>query len=109
MTSLLLFALAALLDAFIDTLEEGHFTTSIFSKLNQKFWYKEVSWQYARKIGKYPIDAWHMGKSCMIILIGFAITQYDTILNPVLDVIVYGVVWIIVFDWGYNHLFKRKT
>jgi hypothetical protein len=109
MISLLLFAIAALLDAFIDTLEEGHFQTSIFSKMNQNFWYKEESWKTARKIGGYPIDAWHLGKSAMIVAVGFAITQYDTILNPTLDVVLYGVAWITVFNWGYNHLFKRKT
>ncbi len=45
------------------------FNRSIFSHLDKKFWCKEVSWQYAIKIFKYKVDAWHLSKSAALCLL----------------------------------------
>lgn len=108
MTAIILWCLAAILDAFIDTLEQGHFQTSIFSKLNPKFWYKDESWKYAKKIFSYPMDAWHLGKSAMVFcLAGALIAGFHVFPISALNFIALGGIWIILFDLFYNTIFKR--
>lgn len=105
----ILWCLAAILDAFIDTLEQGHFQTSIFSKLNPRFWYRDESWKYAKKIFGYPIDAWHLGKSAMILCLAGALVTATFHMFPIraLNFMALGGMWIILFDLFYNAIFKR--
>lgn len=113
--SLILFAVAAAINALMDTLEH-HFSTSIFRKLDQRFWNPLVSWKFVRRIFGYPIDAWHLLKSSMIILIVMAITFHGQIIiyelfnmSFFVEIFVYGVVWNLVFNIFYTWIFKIKT
>jgi hypothetical protein len=107
---LLLFGLAALFNAIMDTLEEGHFSNSIFKNLNPKFWYKDESWKYAKRIPliDYPIDAWHISKSLMLLCLSMA-TAPNIIIFPIywLNVLCLGIVWSIVFSVFYDHILKK--
>jgi hypothetical protein len=60
--------LAAICKAVADTLQH-HFESSVFKYKDPRFWNPAVSWQYAYRIRftKYPVDAWHLSNSLMII------------------------------------------
>lgn len=111
MLSLLFMFLAGVLNAFMDTIEEGHFGKSIFKNLDPKFWYKWQSWKYAKKIGGYPLDAWHIAKSLWwSSMVGGIITYYFT--GPIfphwiLDFATLGLVPMLTFNLFYNHIFKK--
>lgn len=108
MWPLIFFGLAALLNAIMDTLEEGHFVHSIFRNLNPKFWHKYESWKYAKKIFGYPLDAWHICKSLMILCLAGATAPSVTVFpNYWLNFIALGVVWNIIFNLFYNHILKK--
>jgi hypothetical protein len=96
-----------------------HWYKSVFNKLNESFWNPSVSSKVAVYIPytKYKIDAWHLFKSLMIILLassaisGMVFKTYCMI-NPFFDfvilIIVYGIIWNGVFNIFYNHLLNRK-
>lgn len=108
MISLILWVVAAIFDAFIDTLEEGHFSNSIFKNLDPKFWSKSESWKYAKKIIGYPVDAWHLGKSAMIFCLAGAIMEgYEAFPISILNFLSLGLAWNLVFDLFYNYIFKK--
>ena len=102
--SYILIALAAICNAFMDIVENENFHASIFKNLNQKFWYKKGSWLYAKRIGGYKLDAWHLAKSLMIILICVAIITYHPFI-PIIDFVIYGLLWNLTFNTAYK-LFK---
>lgn len=105
--SAILLILAAISNAVMDSLEEGRFQRSVFRKFNPKFWYKEESWKYAKRVFKYPIDAWHLAKSLMCIFITFAISV--NIHFPLLgSVVILGGIWILIFNLLYNKLLRKK-
>lgn len=111
MIALLFFFLAAVFNAFMDSIDEGHFSNSIFRNLDQKFWYRRESWKYAKKILNYPIDAWHLAKSSMWSCVSFgAIVYYKTgpiFLHWPLDFVTIGLVIMLTFNTFYNHIFKK--
>lgn len=110
MIALLYFFIAGVCNAFMDTIEEGHFSNSIFRNLNQKFWYKQESWKYARKIFNYPIDAWHLAKSLMWTSVSLGAVIYyrfGPIFNPILDFLTIGFLIMLTFNVFYNHIFKK--
>jgi hypothetical protein len=121
MISYALIVLAAFFNACMDCFENSpNFNESIFSHLNKKFWCKDISWEYAKKIGKYKLDSWHISKSLMIFCIVSALwfdrfssslwhaNTGHQLLNFVLDVIGYGGIWVIIFNLTYHKLFKVK-
>jgi hypothetical protein len=66
--------LMAFFNAVMDATEnDPNFNESIFRKLNRKFWLKTVSWEFAKKIFGYKLDAWHLAKSCMVMCIAGAL------------------------------------
>jgi hypothetical protein len=105
--AILLIIAASFCKAVADTVAD-HFDTSIFSKLNPKFWDKKVSSEHARRIGGYKIDAWHLSMSAMIILLISAIIIYENVAAWQLELIAAGIVWNIPFNFFYNKLLKRK-
>jgi hypothetical protein len=111
MISLLFFFLAGVFDAFMDTIDEGHFGNSIFRNMNPKFWYKAESWKWAKKIGGYPLDAWHLAKSLMWICVslGAVVYHYFGSIFPFwpLDFGAIGLVIMLTFNIFYNHIFKK--
>jgi|SRR5579885_2754026 len=109
MLSFILFGLAAFFNAVMDTLDVGHFTNSVFKKWNPKFWAKGVSWQYAPHVFGYPIDAWHLSKSLMILCLASSAVLYHCLLpSPLLDLTLLGTIWIGIFDLFYVHLLVNK-
>ena len=74
LVSILLWCLAAICNAIMDTLVH-HYYTSIFFRMNKYFWNPEESWLHATRIPilKYKLDAFHIFKSLMIIFQSLAI------------------------------------
>ena len=103
MISLLCFSLAAIFNAAMDKVENEKFYSSIFKNLNERFWYKRISWKYAKMVGGYRFDAWHLFKSAMIILIAISIITYQSIIG-FYDIAIYGIVWNLTFNLFYNEI-----
>lgn len=107
--SLLLVAIAAAANAAMDSMEEGHYTNSIFSRWNPNFWYKRESWKTAKRIFGYPIDGWHLSKSLMLMcLVSAACLSFEPFPHFLLNLLTLGGVWIFVFDLFYNIIFKEN-
>lgn len=117
---LIMIILSAVANAIADTLENRvAFEASIFYKLNRRFWLKEVSWQYARKLFagtwfEYKIDAWHLAESFQVLLFAGALILPFPIKHPYISgwwiVVLYcslGAVYIVTFNYTYK-LLKRK-
>lgn len=108
------FCLVAICKAVADTLAD-HFDTSVFKKLNRKFWDKSTSSEAAIKIPftKYKVDAWHITNSIAIVFILFAIKFYKPLFPnrfffSVIEGIIYGTLWNLSFDLFYNKILRRK-
>lgn len=106
MVTFIFIALAAIFNAIMDILENENFYSSIFRNLNERFWYKRTSWKYAKKIGGYKIDAWHLAKSSMIVSLVLAIL-FNKQPFSLTYFILYGVEWNIVFVFFYSKIFKK--
>jgi hypothetical protein len=95
--------LAAFFNACMDAFENENFFESIFKNWNQKFWYKRESWKYAKKIGGYHVDAWHLSKSlmvlCVVLALSFGYASYWWLA---------AIIWNLSFKIFYNWLFKIK-
>jgi len=110
MISLFFFFLAGLCNAFMDSVDEGHFSNSIFRNWNPRFWYRWESWKYAKRIFSYPVDAWHLAKSLMwtsISLGAIAYHKYGPMFNSYLDFLIIGLIIMLTFNVFYNHIFKK--
>jgi hypothetical protein len=103
MISLLLICLAAFCNAVMDKLA-WHFERSCFNDYDPKFWNPNVSWKYAKFIPftKYRVDAWHLFKSAMIVLICLAIIFYSPMINIWIDFLIFGILWNTVFNIYFN-------
>jgi hypothetical protein len=118
MISLILIILSAFFNAVMDATENENYFESIFRNRNQKFWYKRISWQYAKKIFGYKVDAWHLSKSCMIICALAAVycEQFSNqmwhtgirFLDIGIDICIAGAIWNLSFKLFYHKLFKVK-
>lgn len=107
MISYIFLALASVCNAVMDTLTH-HFSQSIFRNRNGDFWNPNVSWQYVNFLPytRYRADAWHLLKSAMIIFICLAIVFADNL--NIIDFVLLGTIWNIVFNLFYNHLLITK-
>lgn len=114
--SLLLFSTAAIMNAIMDTLM-FHFDQSIFSGKDRKFWDPSVSWNAAKYIPytNYKIDAWHLAKSAMIILVALAAMVLLGNLKFIMPwwgyismLIAYGIVWNVTFN-AFFDVWLRKS
>lgn len=99
----LLFALfAGIADAVKDTLAH-HFSTSVFNKLNPKFWNPEVSWKYKIKSIGMSLDAWHLFKMAHTLFICLAVVFFMPIENLVISyVLVY-----LFYKTGFNLFYSK--
>lgn len=99
-----LIILAALFNAVMDRTENVvAFNRSIFNHLDQKFWCKEISWKYAKKIFGWKADAWHIAKSAMIcLLIGLIFFRVEW-----WHYFLLGATWNVVFTFCYHKLLHR--
>lgn len=108
MISLILIWVASFLNAFMDALENENFGESIFKKWDKRFWYKRESWKWAKKIGGYHLDGWHLAKSLMIVTLCLSIVFYSQMFNWWIDFLIYGIVWNGSFVFFYHKIFKVK-
>jgi hypothetical protein len=101
----LFIALAAICKAIADTVRD-HFSGSIFSRLNPRFWNPEVSWRYAKvpPLTKYKIDSWHLANSGMIVFFCAAIITYKPHLNWAIELVLAGAWFNIIFNLFYNKI-----
>lgn len=108
MITLLLISLAAIFKAVADTLQH-HFDTSIFKKLNPKWWNPVVSCDYVGFLPftKYRPDAWHLANSGMIISFICAVVLSHPVTAWWLAIIIGGVVFNIVFNLFYNQILVK--
>lgn len=124
MLTLFLVFLSAICNAVMDVITY-RFDTSIFSKVVRLKWFidPKVSWRNKYKNGdpsqgpKFPFsttllcfitDAWHLIKNIMLVLLYVGITCYIPIINPVLDVILYYIVFGVTFEICWSRLFIIK-
>ncbi len=105
--SYVLIALAAILNALMDIVENENFRTSIFRNLNEKFWYKRESWKHARKIFGWKFDAWHVAKSGMIVCMALAVVLYTGVFPWWVDFLIFGAIWVVSFNLFYNKIFRK--
>lgn len=123
MVSVLFVILAAICNAVMDKVS-FHYYKSIFVKYKPAFWYPQVSWKnkyingnpcYGRRkflgFNLHPAftDAWHLFKSLMIVFLVSAIIFYDPIFCMLIDFIIFGITWNVVFVQFFNNIFKLKT
>ncbi len=101
---------AATCKAIADTLQH-HFDTSIFSKLNPKFWDPKVSCNHVKllRFTKYRPDAWHLLNSGMIVLFCVACSVPQGITPWYWKICFAGAVFNIPFNTIYNLILKRKS
>lgn len=108
MISLTLIAAAAIFNALMDAFENENFYESIFKHWNAKFWYKRESWIYAKRLGGYKFDAWHIFKSLMVISLCLAVVLYQPVFKWWIDFLIAGAVWNVVFVLFYHKIFKIR-
>lgn len=127
MISLILWAIAPILNAIMDICESEAYFTSIFPQDSANrwlyFWYKRLSWNFGgnKKLFGYKFDGWHIAKSIMIILIvasaliqiyfeGQWIHWVSSIwLNILVEFCIKGLIWNTVFTLFYHKLLRAKT
>ena len=101
--------IAAFFNAVMDrTGDVVAFRNSVFRHKNIRFWSKEISWAFAKKIFGWKFDAWHIAKSAMITLLIAGAVLYRPVFNPIPDFFIYGVLWNATFNLCYNKLLKSK-
>ncbi len=97
----LFIAIAAIANAMMDVLENENYSSSVFRKWNQKFWYKRESWKHQKKILGVRLDGWHLVK--YIMLGSLVMAMREDLKTSAIVVIV----WWICFETSYK-LFKSK-
>lgn len=124
MLTLIFVFLAAVCNAVMDVITY-RFDTSIFSKVVRLKWFidPKVSWRNKYKNedpsqgANFPFstsvlcaitDLWHLIKNIMLVLLYVGITCYIPIINPVLDVILYYIVFGVTFEICWSRLFIIK-
>lgn len=100
--------IAAFFNAIMDTLENKvSFEASIFREWDIKFWRKDISWQYAKKVFGWKCDGWHLAKSSMIFCLVGAIIVFRPHHQLWVHFISMGLIWNLSFGIFYK-LFKWK-
>lgn len=103
--------LMAFFNACMDAFENENFFESIFRHWDQRFWYKRESWKYAKKVGGYKLDGWHISKTLMILCL--AAVMVSVYLEPpphrwYIMVGFIGLIWNITFHFFYHKVFGIK-
>lgn len=105
--SYLLISIAAFFNALMDTFENTpNFDRSIFKNLDKTFWCKDVSWNHAKRIFNYPVDAWHLSKSAMVFCFCGAVILFRPHHDLLVHLLSLGVIWNISFWIFYIKLFR---
>lgn len=130
MISIIFLAIAAALNAVMDTLKD-HFDVSIFSTKDKQFWDPMTSWKNkyvnldpSEGLVKKPLytsysDGWHLFKTSMIVFLCLSVSCYtpftawifgvgQNILTILADILVLGTVWNCTFSLFYDKILKKK-
>lgn len=105
MISIILLIAAATFKAVADTVDH-HFDTSIFRRLEPRFWDRDISSDRAKRIFNYKIDAWHISQSLMIVCMIAAAIFHEQRLAWYFELVIGGVIWNIVFNTFYNKILR---
>ena len=100
--------LTAVFTSVMDSVENEHINNTIFAKLRPEFWSKRVSWNKAKTILKYKLDAWHIAKSLALISGGLALIFSFPVRDPWMDLLMIAYFYNITFNLFYTHLFKKR-
>ena len=100
-------SMAGIFWAVCDLVENENFYNSVFRNLNEHFWYKRISWKYAKRVFKYPIDAWHISKSIAIICFVLS-ASFAPPLPWWLILLVGGVAYNLSFNLFYNKILRKE-
>ena len=92
-------------DAFENT---PNFNESIFKNLDKRFWCKDVSWQYAKRLFGYKFDSWHLSMSAMIFCWIGAIVVFRIHHQWWVHFISMGLIWNATFWLFYHKIFRVK-
>ena len=104
MLSLILIAFASMCNACMDTLS-FHRSVSIWKNSG---WFWSVDQHRVKVIG-YPVNAWHLLKSLMIVLMVIGAIIYEPVVNPYVDFVLFGVVWNLFFNILFNKILVNKV
>lgn len=100
--------LAAICKAVADTLYH-HYDTSVFARLNPKWWNPVVSCNHVGFIPftKYRPDAWHLSNSAMIVSFITAAVVRDSVFHSwLINLVMLGVIFNLMFGVFYNKIFR---
>ena len=102
-----LILLAAIFKAIADTLDH-HFYTSIFLRWKDKpFWNPLHERNDAvKRIFSYPIDAWHLANSGMIVCFIVAVSVSNLNYYWLIQVVGGGILFNLVFNLFYNKILR---
>ncbi len=102
--------LAAICDALIDTLQHHWYKFRFKDKVDKQWWNPQISWQnkYNPDVMIVQLsDAWHLFKTIKIILWVIAVVTYQIIINPLIDILIIGLIRNLVFSIFYNKVFVK--
>ena len=124
MTTIILIVLAAFFNSVMDMIKH-HWHDSKFAKINNNFlwnFFSRYGWQNKYIGGDYKngrkrlwgikihpafLDAWHLSKSLMIICFILAIVIYKPIVHPVLDFVMFGLLFNFTFTLFYDIILRK--
>jgi hypothetical protein len=95
---------AAICTAVMDTLA-FHRSVSIWQK-SGSFWTVD---QHRIMVFKYPVNAWHISKSLMLLCLFSIWPFYKVVIHPVADILIGGFWFIQVFNLFFNHILKKNA
>ncbi len=108
--------LAAICNSVMDSVLGFKVGGTIFSRWNPNFWNEDVSWNNAKRVGGYKLDAWHIAKSGMVVFMVVAVILYHHApfwqlyngpLNIAKDLSCAFIAWNGTFDLFYNKIWKK--
>ena len=101
----ILLVCAAMFKAVADTVDH-HFDSSIFRRMDVKFWDRDISSDKAKRVFNCKIDAWHISQSLMIVCMVLAVILHQRKLEWYYELVIGGVLWNIVFNTFYNKILR---
>jgi len=115
MITIIFYTIAIFFNACMDAFENENFNESIFKNWPKQFWSKRHSWQEAKRIFGYKLDAWHICKSLFIIFfVASAIAfRFEWAMELRWQDIAWytisaGGIWCLWFWFFYHKIFKIK-
>jgi hypothetical protein len=100
-----LILLAAILKAVSDTVL-FRYDTSVFKHLTPKFWNPIESYKYVGRVFSYPVDAWHLANSGMIVCFIIAAVFNDISLKWYYQIPALGICFNLIFNLFFNKILR---